>query len=266
MPESSLDSCIFTGHVMHHRLKPRQHNFRYRTFSLCLDLDELDRITTLKWLSVNRFNLFSFFDKDHGNGQGSLREHINQLLCQRGYASASAHIKLVCYPRILGYVFNPLSVYFCYDKHHQLQVILYEVTNTFHQRHTYLLPVNSSEKLCQSIAKQMYVSPFMPLESRYQFHIRPPQQDLRITINQFDQDEQQLFTASFSGRHQPLTDNTLGRLFLSHPLMTLKVIAGIHWEALQLWRKKLRLQPRQKGRRNSISWYDHNGEHHYESL
>lgn len=261
-----LQSGIYTGKVMHQRLLPKQHGFSYRTFSLCIDLDELLRLQQLKLFSVNRFNLLSFFEKDHGSGHGELAAGVRQLLARRGYAHACARIRLLCYPRILGYVFNPLSVYFCYDADDQLQVILYEVTNTFRQRHTYLIPAGSTEKLQHSCDKQMYVSPFMPLDTRYSFTIRPPGSAVSVGIRQHDLQQQLLFKATFAGQQETFCDAALLKLFISHPLMTLKVMVGIHWEALRLWRKKLSLQPREKGPRNSISWYDQNGDFHNESL
>ena len=262
----TLQSGIYAGKVMHQRLLPKQHGFSYRTFSLCVDLDELPLLQKLRLFSVNRFNLLAFYERDHGASTQGLRRHISDLLTRRGYAHAIARIRLLCYPRILGYVFNPLSVYFCYDKDDQLQVILYEVTNTFKQRHTYMIPADNTVLLQHSCEKQMYVSPFMPLDTRYSFTIQPPASAVSVGIHQHDQQQQLLFKATFTGQHSPFTDTALFRLFVSHPLMTLKVMVGIHWEALQLWRKKIQLQPRESGRRNSISWYDKNGDFHNESL
>lgn len=263
---AELRSGIFAGKVMHQRLLPSQHRFIYRAFSICVDLDELDQLQQLRGFGVNRFNLLSFYEKDHSKGTGKLRDQIAELLQQRGFGHACARIELLCYPRILGYVFNPLSVYFCYDAEDQLQVILYEVTNTFKQRHTYLLPADQQPRQQHSCDKLMYVSPFMPMETRYSFTIQPPQQRVSIAIQQHDAAEQLLFKAAFAGRREAFSSRNLLKHFISHPLMTLKVVAGIHWEALQLWRKKLRLQPRETGARNSISWYDKNGDFHHESL
>ena len=137
---ADLRSSLYEGIVMHHRFMPQKHRFIYRVFSLCLNLDELESLDQQRRLfSLNRFNLFSFHEKDHGRGTGKLRNQITEILVERGYDSATAHIRLLCYPRILGYTFNPLSVYFCYNSNAELEVILYEVSNTFGQRHTYLL-------------------------------------------------------------------------------------------------------------------------------
>lgn len=272
----ALQSAIYRGHVMHHRTQPTRHRFVYRVFALCLDLDELTRLDNqLRWFSLNRFNLFSFHETDHGAGKPGLKQHIGKLLEARGYPEATAHIKLLCYPRILGYVFNPLSVYFCYDRQHRLQVILYEVSNTFGQRHSYLLPIDQHDPstwVRQQSDKQMYVSPFMPMATRYRFRILPPN-DQRIALCiQQDQCENtateahRLF-ATFTGHHQPIDRHSLLSLFFHYPLMTLKVMGGINWEALQLWLKGLKLQVRHNQKTASgISWQDKNGVIHHERL
>ena len=272
----ALQSAIYCGRVMHHRTQPKRHRFVYQVFTLCLDLDELTRLDNqLRWFSFNRFNLFSFHETDHGAGKPGLKRHICQLLEARGYSEATAHIKLLCYPRILGYVFNPLSVYFCYDQQHQLRVILYEVSNTFRQRHSYLLPVDQhapSPWVRQQSDKQMYVSPFMPMATRYRFRILPPDAQRVALCIQQDQTESvtterhSLF-ATFTGHHQTMDSQSLLTLFFRYPLMTLKVMGGIHWEALRLWLKGLKLQVRDNRKTASgISWRDHNGVIHHERL
>jgi DUF1365 family protein len=269
---ANIQSSIYAGLVMHHRLIPKQHRFAYRVFSLCLDLDELELLDSgLSYFSVNRFGLFSFYEKDHGRGGAALREEINDLLINRGYQSATARIELLCYPRILGYTFNPLSVYFCYNSDNHLEVILYEVSNTFNQRHSYLLSAQQDENgiVRHNCHKLMYVSPFMPLDTAYSFRILPPQDSVAVCIQQSQKEkdtETTILNATFTGQRRSLNDKNLIRLFFSHPMMTLKVITAIHWEALQLWLKGVRLQPREKGKRYSISWSDQNGVSHNENL
>lgn len=275
MPET-LNSSVYCGHVLHHRWQPKRHRFVYRVFSLLIDLAELPTLQRqLRWLSINRFNLFSFHEKDHGAGTPALKADISQLLEERGYPEASAKIQLLCYPRILGYVFNPLSVYFCYDQYQQLRVIIHEVTNTFGQRHCYLLPVEPSQSgswVRQQSDKQMYVSPFMPMESSYRFRILPPNgKQLAVCIQQEQlssgETEPHKLFASFTGTHRPLNNGTLLALFMRYPLMTLKVIGGIHWEALRLWIKGLRLQPRDEPHdTTAISWQDQQGDMHHEKF
>lgn len=267
-----LASALYEGHVMHHRFRPATHRFIYRVFSCLIDLDELERLNKLRFFSVNRFNLFSFHEKDHGSGERGLRTRITQLLSKRGFESATDSIRVLCYPRILGYTFNPLSVYFCYNRQQELEVVLYEVNNTFGSRHTYLVKAEQGATvLRQQCNKLMYVSPFMPMDTAYGFRIVPPTKQVAVCIRQTEVDSETeqrhpILHATFTGTHQTLNDKQLIKAFTKYPLMTLKVITAIHWEALKLWRKKLVIQPRDKEISQSISWQDDHGEFHYESL
>lgn len=231
---------------MHHRFAPKRHRFVYRVVSLLLDLDEAnsDRLA-LKLFSIDRFNLFSWRNRDHGDGSSRpLAEQVRETLKQRGYSAYSARIELLCYPRILGFVFNPLSVYYCYDEQDQLGTILYEVSNTFGERHTYCIPVpKGAELVRQQATKAFYVSPFMPMSANYQFRMKPPAETVAVCIRQTE-NQRSLLHATFSGERKILDDRALIGVFIKYPLMTLKVFVGIHWEALQLWRKGVKLQPR----------------------
>lgn len=232
-------SALYAGHVVHARHRPRTHRFRYRVFSLLLDLDELETLGgALKLFGYNRPALFGFHDADHGDlSGGDLKAWVLDHLRSKGLAEDGMRIAILCYPRILGYVFNPLTVYFCYRRDTSLAAIVYEVCNTFHERHCYVLPVGGEqEAVRQSCEKQLYVSPFMPMGCTYHFHIEPPSRNIAIRINETDADGPLLF-ASFEGKRTPLTDAALLRAFLSHPLMTFKVTAAIHWEAARLWLK-----------------------------
>jgi len=267
-----LNSCIYQGHVMHHRFSPAKHRFIYRVFSCCIDLDELPWLDQLKLFSLNSFNLFSFHEKDYGSGRedGNLVGYIRSLLIKRGYPNATHRIKLLCYPRIFGYAFNPLSVYFCYNAEEKLEVILYEVSNTFGSRHTYLLPAGDSiDVVRHGCNKKLYVSPFMPMDTAYSFRIQPPTKKVAVCIRQSNSnavDSHPILHATFTGSHSTLNDLSLLKMLIKYPLMTLKVMGGIHWEALKLWRKKLKIQPRDKNRTLSISWQDKSGVSHHESL
>jgi hypothetical protein len=195
--------------------------------------------------SHNRFNLFSLMDRDFGPGDGTaLRPWVEAQLAAAGLDSAGVAISLLCYPRIFGYAFNPLSVFFCRSAGDgALIAILYEVHNTFGERHCYLIPADPAEKpVRQTCEKGFYVSPFVAMQATYRFHILPPAAKagigarLAIAIHESDP-EGPLLDASFVARRVPLSDARLLSLLASHPLMTIKVIGGIHWEALKLWLK-----------------------------
>jgi DUF1365 family protein len=232
-----MNSALYAGKVFHARLRPKRHSLTYRVFSLLLDLDELgDLSRRLRLFGHNRAAVFSFHDSDHGDGSGDLRGWVDAQLHAAGVSLAAPRISMLCYPRIFGYVFNPLTVWFCHDSD-TLKAILYEVHNTFHERRTYVIRVApGATQIEQQCAKEMYVSPFVPMECGYTFNIQPPTEKIVVSIDETDS-EGLLLRASFSGSRHPLSDATLLRAFFAYPLMTLKVWGAIHWEALKLWRK-----------------------------
>lgn len=241
-----MRSALYFGTVVHQRLRPVRHELRYRVFSLLVDLDELEPVAKrLRLLSHNRFNLFSLYDRDHGaRADRPLRAQVESELARAGLDGAGGSISLLCFPRMLGYVFNPLSIYFCHRPDGTLQAILYEVSNTFGEQHSYLIPVkDDAEPVRQSCDKGFYVSPFMEMEGRYEFRIAQPGERLAVYIRQSDR-AGPILHANLEGRRVALSDANLALAFLRYPLMTLKVIAGIHWEAIHLWRKGVKLQPR----------------------
>ena len=243
MPE--LRSGLYAGSVMHHRLRPSQHRLRYSIFYLLLDLDEIDVLENrLRLFSHNRFNLFSFHDRDHGEGTQSPRDRIIRHLDEAGIETGGP-IRLLTMPRILGYAFNPLSLYFCHRRDGSLSAIFYEVNNTFGQRHNYLIPVapGTTGPVRQESQKSFYVSPFMTTDMIYSFSIMPPGQDLSVSVTGRD-DEGPLIIAKLTAVRQDLSDASLARAFFVYPLMTFKVIAGIYWEAMLIWLKGIRLYPR----------------------
>lgn len=240
------NSGLYIGQVTHRRLRPRKHALRYRTFAVLLDLDELPELPgRLRLFSYNSFNLFSFFDRDYGFGSTPLREQIEGHAREAGLDLGGGPIRLLTMPRILGYAFNPISVYFCYRRDGELLAILYEVNNTFGQRHSYFIPVDAGAAgpARQSCAKQFYVSPFMAMDMVYEFTVFPPGEKVSITIVERDM-QGVMLTATQAQDRVELTDAELGKVFFSHPLLTLKVVVGIHLEALVLWIKGMRLQVR----------------------
>jgi len=237
------DASLYRGRVMHERLLPFRHKFEYRVFSLLLDIDRLPAIAgRSRLLRHNRFGIVSVHDRDHGPRDGTpLRPWVEAALRRQGLDDAAHRIRLFCFPRLFGYVFNPLSVYFCYDSGDRLCAILYEVKNTFGDQHGYLIEVPpqaaAAAPVEQHAAKRFHVSPFLPLEGDYRFRVLPPGEKIGIVIRQSGRGGALQLIASQTGRHETLTDHSLLKAVIRHPLMTVKVIAGIHWEALQLWRK-----------------------------
>ena len=249
------DSYIYNGEVIHKRFKPKVHYFRYKVFSLLIDLDELNTLNNLiPYFSYNRFNLISFYDKDHGYRDGSsLKQWVIKNLNDAGIKDQEINIKLLCYPRIFGYVFNPLSVFFVYDKSKSLIAILYEVKNTFGEQHTYVFQINSDQNIIEnSCIKKFFVSPFMDLKSEYFFKILIPGNKLSIVIDQRDSEGKLLF-ASQDGKRCELTSKNLLFSYLKHPLMTFKIISAIHFEALRLWLKGIKLVKKKIKIKNNIT-------------
>ena len=245
-------SCLYTGTVMHRRFKPTQHRLSYRVFWTLLDLDELPQLTKkLRLFSRERFNLFGFYNSGHGDGSATpLRAQVEAHLDKAGIDLDGGAIRLLCMPRILGFTFNPISVYYCYHRDGVLAALLYEVHNTFGERHTYLIPVEgvADGPLEQHCLKAFYVSPFMDMDIAYTFRVTPPGERIALVIDGSDPQNSgqdgRVLVASLAGERRELTDAALLSAFLAFPLLTLKVVAGIHWEALKLWIKGMRLRPR----------------------
>jgi len=236
------NSCIYNGSVIHKRFKPKEHFFKYKVFSLFIDLSELEELNkNLKFFSFNKFNLISFYEKDHGERDGSsLLSWVKLNLSNNNILTENIKIKLLCYPRILGYVFNPLSIFFIYDKNENLIAILYEVKNTFGEQHTYVFKVKDGNKLIQNnCSKKFHVSPFIEMDCKYFFRILNPGKNLSIKIDQYDQEGKILF-ASQDGERSDLTSKNLMNSYLKHPLMTFKIISAIHFEAFKLWIKGIK--------------------------
>jgi DUF1365 family protein len=244
-------SSLYVGAVVHHRLRPRAHRFRYKAFWLLLDLDEIN-LLPLRWFSYNRFNLFSLYDSDHGDGSAApLHMQARAKLIEAGIDIAGGSIRLLCMPRTLGYCFNPLSVYFCYRPDGTTAALIYQVHNTFRERHSYVIPIEGERGVIHHhCCKALYVSPFLGMNMDYDFRLSGPSEGLAISIRASSSDGPVL-NAVLAGQRRPLDDQNLLRVFFAIPAVTLKVIVAIHWEALRLWLKGIRLHRRQRPIRNN---------------
>ncbi len=238
-------SGIYDGVTTHVRHAPRVHRLRYRMFMLLLDLDTLDQTSrALRMFSHNRLNWLSFHDKDHGPGK-DLRGWVEGHMQAAGLAPDGGPIQVLCMPRMFGHVFNPISVWFCWRKDATLSAILYEVRNTFGQAHSYLIPAPAIDHRVveQDCDKGFFVSPFMDMDLHYHFRVLPPQAAAVVDIA-VSKGGQPMLDAKFAGERHALTDANLLRTLWKHPLMTLMVMAGIHWEAVKIVAKGIGLRPR----------------------
>ena len=249
------NSSIYTGNVIHKRFKPKKHSFNYKVFSLLIDLSELDILDKkLKLFSYNRFNIISFYNKDHGPRDGSsIQNWVKDNLKKNNIDTNGIQIKLLCYPRIFGYVFNPLSVFYIYDKNLDLVSILYEVKNTFGEQHTYIFKSDKNKNLIQHVCKKKFhVSPFIEMNCVYFFRLLKPGNKISVIIDQNDKEGKILY-ASQDGVKSELNNNTLIKVYLKHPLMTFKIILAIHFEAFKLWTKGIKYIRRKIKIKNNIT-------------
>ena len=247
---TSLSSALYLGEVMHCRLLPRRHRFRYRVASLLIDFDELAQIDrSLRLFSVDRFNLFSFHQRDHGPRDGSpIKPWVEGVFADHGAPISGGRVLALCFPRTLGYVFDPLTVYWGYRSDGSIAGVLYEVKNTFGDQHCYFVPVPAGHRdgdpILQAATKVFHVSPFFDLSGGYRFRTDLPDERLRILIRLVGSDGVDRMVATQVAHRAPLSDRRLVATLFSHPLNTIKVIAGIHWEAFRLWMKKAKFHRR----------------------
>jgi len=249
------NSYIYTGTVIHKRFKPKVHSFNYSVFSLLIDLSELDLMNNnLRIFSYNKFNIVSFYSKDHGPRDGSsLRNWVIENLQKNNIETEGIQIKLLCYPRIFGYVFNPLSVFYIYNKNSELISILYEVKNTFGEQHTYIFKTKKNENLIQHICKKKFhVSPFIKMDCIYFFRLLKPGNRVSVIIDLQDQEGKILF-ASQDGEKSELNNKNLIRSYIKHPLMSFKIIVAIHFEAFKLWSKGIKFIKKKIKIKNNIT-------------
>ncbi len=242
MSQAPSALTLYRGRLLHERRIKPLYRFEYRIFSLLLDIDRLDEAAaTHRLFSHNRFNLISFYDRDFGPKDGSaLRPWIDGVLTDAGIDLAGGRVEILCYPRVLGYVFNPLTLWFCRDAEGGLRAILAEVRNTFGQWHGYLLHENGArmpENVRDQATKVFHVSPFLPREGHYRFRIQAPGERYGATVNWHNAEdpEHPALIAVQSATRAVSGDRGLLRAALAVPLLTFKVIAAIHWQALKIW-------------------------------
>ncbi|MDR3715049.1 MAG: DUF1365 domain-containing protein [Puia sp.] len=252
-----MNSCLYKAHIMHHRLAPKQHRFHYRVYLFCIDLDELPMLSRkILMLSHNRFNFFSFRDREHlqlpaeapDTGK-TIRQHITDYLQQNGIFFTGGQILLLTNLNVLGYNFNPVSFYFCFDETGSPVCCVVEVSNTFREMKPYLMgPESFSEEgFRRTVKKYFYVSPFIDHDTEFDFNVAVPGEKLAIRIYDY-QEGRRFFISTLTGRRKALTNARLLGYSIRFPFITLKVIALIHWNALVLWLKKLPARPKRENR------------------
>ena len=249
-----MNYCIYNGEVNHTRFKPVKHFLNYKTFSLFIDLDEIEQLDkSISIFSHNKFNIFSFYNKDHGDRDGNcLKKWVISNLQKYKIEGNISKIKILCYPRIFGYVFNPLSIFYCYEND-KLKSIFYEVKNTFNEQHTYIFKVTKNEKIEQKCKKKFYVSPFMDMNTYYNFKLLNPNERLSVFIKQTD-NSGTVLTATQVGDKKEFSFKQLLINFFKYPLMTFKIISSIHFEAFLLWKKGAIYRGREKKIINNLSY------------
>ncbi len=234
-------SAIYECEVTHHRLSPKVHRFSYNLFYLWLDLDELDLLSKrLRLFKRNRWGMFAFFDADHIlKDTKETKANVLQIIQEAGVeTSGISKVRLLTFPRVLGYIFNPVCFYYCFDADDKPVCAVAEVTNTYHEQKPYVLTLQEGDRFRLVTPKHFYVSPFFDLELHFDFKLRLPSEHLEIHVDDLAGTEPVLLT-SLKGKRRELTDRALLACFFKYPLLTLRVIFLIHWHALLLWIKGL---------------------------
>lgn len=245
-------AALYHATVMHRRHIAPLYRFTYKVFYLLVDIDRLDAAAAQsRWLACNGRGLVAINNADHGPGDGQpLRPWVEALLAERGVDLAGGCIQLLCLPRILGHVFNPISLYYCQHADGSLRGIVVEVHNTFGEQHCYVIadqgrPLDMNQAFAKD--KLFHVSPFLDVAGEYRFRFSAPEPGqgsrLRLLIDEF-RDGQPVMTASLFGKRRPVTDASLLRAVVGVPLVTLKVVFGIHWQALKLWLRGAGYRPK----------------------
>lgn len=238
-----MDSAIYFGTVRHRRFRPVPHSFSYSVFMAFLDIDRIPQLTEIShFLGYNRYNWATYDERDHfGDPRLPLRQRLEQDAAAHGVILPDGPVFLLTHLRYLGYNFNPVSFFYCYDAQERLQIVLAEVNSTFGESHNYWLwqdnelPSRNAKRY--RTAKDMHVSPFMGMNLDYTFTLTPPDGRLVVHMDTIE-DAKPFFDATLKLERKPWSAHSLHRALLTHPWMTAKVIAAIHWEALRLYLKK----------------------------
>ncbi len=257
------DAALYVGDVVHARLLPSRHRLRYSVFCLAIDVDCIAEVANrVVGFGYNRAALVALHDSDLGAGRASIADHARRTFCEAGLDEATDRIVLLTYPRVLGYVFNPISVYYGYGRSGRLRGSIYEVSNTFGERVSYVLPVVEAEPAVQgaktpasfrqTCAKRMSVSPFTGGQGQYSFHCTHPGDDLVVGV-QFRNAAGPVLRTHFRGRQESLTSIQLFKQFVRVPWLTAKVMTAIHFEALRLWLKRVPLVRRHRSPAFSVA-------------
>lgn len=238
----------YLGRTTHGRVAPFAHRFAYRTASILIDVDRLDAAAACSRLfSIDRFNMFSFHRRDHGGREDApLRPWAETAFARAGIGLSGGRLELLCFPRVLGYVFNPLSVWFGHGPDGALRGVIYQVHNTFGDAHAYVCPATVDGVQRHDTAKIFHVSPFFPVSGRYRFKLKAPDGRYRLSIQYDGTHGDPVFFAAHAAEEKPLTTASARSVFFTLPLSTHRAIWGIHWEALKIWRKGGRYHRRPK--------------------
>ncbi|WP_316782629.1 DUF1365 domain-containing protein [Pedobacter frigiditerrae] len=252
-------SSIYSAKVMHHRLAPKKHSFWYNVYMFYIDLDEVETLDKkLRWFSYNRFNLFSFRDKDHlelkkvkgrkdgGASHISTKQQITTYLKSHNVEIGNGKIMLLTNLSVLGYNFNPVSFYFCFDENSHPLCAVAEISNTYHEMKMFFLGKDELEgnTFKQRIQKHFYVSPFIDLDDFFDFNLVIPTEKLDIKIDDYGKEGNRFFISTLKGEQKPLTNANMLRYFFAIPMIPLRIMWLIHWQAFKLWIKKIQYHPK----------------------
>lgn len=237
-----MNSCLYDCQIVHHRKKPKQHRFGYRVFMFYLDLDEIDELsTTLPWMSRNQSNVYAFRDTDHfQQGASDVKQNVLNFLAENGLGNRAKKVYLLTHLRTWGHMFNPVSFYFVEDENGKAVCLIAEVANTFKEQKLYLVTEDKlrGETYRDAQIKNFYISPFSNLDTMIHFLVKRPKQRLALSINETENNEA-FFFSSLEGKRKALNQKNLIFYSLLLPLITLKIVAGIHWQALMLYLKRV---------------------------